>query len=95
MDVTLRSSVPDTGLHDYVYGVRLPGLPREAMPVLPVWVQRRQSQRGVIDGEVLAVTPVLSTPWADGTGGEAFVESRGCGVVLEREREWWRWLGDE
>ena len=31
VDVTLRSSVPGGDLPDYVYGARLPGLPREAM----------------------------------------------------------------
>ncbi len=117
VDVTLRSDVPASGLPDYVYGVRLPGLPRNAMRnrYLLYAPSGGEVREATIDGEDLAVTRVLhdtrpvafatidlgpgetrrlryvvgsgpaqdgdirvlSTPLADGTGGEAFVES-GC-----------------
>ncbi len=117
VDVTLRSSVPDSDLPDYVYGVRLPGLAREAMRnrVYLYAPSGGRVDEVTIDGKVLAVTRVvhdtrpvafatvdlgagqtrrlryvvesgpgqdgdirvLSTPLADGTGGEAFVAS-GC-----------------
>ncbi len=116
VDVTLRSSVPGADLPDYVYGVRLPGLPRNAMRnrYYLYAPSGGEVSEATIDGEDLAVTRVLhgtppvafaidlragqtkrlkyivesgmqqegdirvlSTPLADGTGGEAFVES-GC-----------------
>ena len=117
VDVTLRSSVPGTDLPDYVYGVRLPGLARDAMRNRVYLYAPSGGEVGeaTVDTEDLAVTRVLhdrrpvafatvdleagqtkrlryvvqsgpeqtgdiralSTPLADGTGGEAFVDS-GC-----------------
>ena len=109
--------MPGSDLPDYVYGARLPGLPREAMRnrVYLYAPSGGRIDEVTIDGEDVDVTRVLhdtrpvafatvdleagqtkrlqyvvesgpeqdgdirvlSTPLADGTGGEAFVES-GC-----------------
>ncbi|QIK65371.1 DUF4012 domain-containing protein [Nocardioides sp. HDW12B] len=117
VDVTMRSSAPATGLPDYVYGDRLPGLPAAGMRNR-VYLYAPTGGRVdalTVDGEEVAVTRVvqgtrpvafttldlrpgatvklqyavsapredgdvrvLSTPLADGTGGESFVDSA-CG----------------
>lgn len=117
VDVTLTSGVPDSALPAYVYGLKLPGLPRDAMRnrVYLYAPSGGEVAEATIDGEDLAVTRVLhdtrpvalatvdleagqtrrlryvvepgpdqsgdvrvlTTPLADGTGGEAFVAA-GC-----------------
>jgi len=114
VDVTLRSSAPATGLPEYVFGRRLPGLPAptmlnrvylyapaggavDAFTVDGEDVSGTRVQHGTrpVASTVLELGPgetkqlrydvtapreegdirVLSTPLADGTGGESFVES--------------------
>jgi hypothetical protein len=114
VDVTLSSSAPATGLPEYVFGRRLPGVPA---PTMRNQVYLYAPTGGVVDaltvdGDDVAVTRVqhgtrpvalttldlgpgetkrlryevaapredgdirvLTTPLADGTGGESFVES--------------------
>ena len=117
VEVTLRSSAPATGLPDYVFGRRLPGVPAptmldrvylyapaggsvDALTVDGKEVTPTRAQQGArpVAATTLELGPgqtkqlryavtapreegpirVLTTPLADGTGGQSFVRST-CG----------------